>query len=211
MGLVTLTPPAVEPVLLADLKTFLRIDSGDTTNDTLLTSLNTAARVWAEAYTRRRFITQTLRLLADSFTYPVSYSFDATQTIKLPCPPVQSITTLQYFDANGNTVILNQGVDYIVDLQSNPARLTPPFGSSWPYARVIPNAVQITYVSGYGDAGTVPVPPVTGGPQGLSVPEGIKTGIKVLAGYWWNSSSPDENDIPKSVKAMLFPYRDLRL
>jgi len=47
--------------------------------------------------------------------------------------------------AGGGTVT---GLNFILDLQSQPARLTPVFGQMWPVARVVVNAVQITYQVG---------------------------------------------------------------
>src|SRR5215469_16680870 len=57
------TPPAVEPVLLADAKGQARIDTTD--DDTLVTNLITGARQWAERYTGRAFITQTWQMALD--------------------------------------------------------------------------------------------------------------------------------------------------
>lgn len=73
--------------------------------------------------------------------------------IMLPFPRVQQIVLFQYQDENGDTQVMTTGTgqgNYIADLQSQPARLTPPFGLMWPVARVIPNAVQVDYVTGYG-------------------------------------------------------------
>lgn len=42
------------------------------------------------------------------------------------------------------------GYNYVQDLQSNPARLTPLFGQMWPVARVVVNAVQVDFTCGFG-------------------------------------------------------------
>jgi uncharacterized phiE125 gp8 family phage protein len=96
--------------------------------------------------------------------------------------------------SGGGTVT---GKNYVEDLLSQPARLTPVFGQMWPVARVVANAVQITYVCGYGD-------------DPSAVPEGIKTGIKLLVNHWYENRLPDESNIPMMVRAALSPFRDLR-
>lgn len=294
MALINVVPPAVEPVSLAELKEFLRVDSGDTSNDAVISSLAIAARSWAEVYTQRRFITQTWQLSMDFFPgyidtklagQKVSAPFVAgpnailvgiRYAMVLPFPPIQTIETFTYQNANGQvtsmstgpstiasvtnsigqpiqittaaphglltggsvtiagndslltwlngetteditilsptTFLLNgtvgdgtsiagggtvTGYNYVLDLLSQPARLMPVFGQMWPVARVVANAVQIEYVCGYGDDET-------------TIPEGIKTGIKLLTNYWYENRVPDESNIPMAVKAVLGPYRDLR-
>ena len=56
MSLQLITPPAIEPVTLAEAKAHLKVDTTD--DDTLITSLIAAARARAEWHTRRAFITQ---------------------------------------------------------------------------------------------------------------------------------------------------------
>lgn len=296
MALILITPPAMEPVSLAELKQFLRVDAGDTTQDDTILSLEFAARSWAETYTRRRFVLQTVRLLVDFFpgyidmkmvgrkvSAPIAWGANAflaglQYAFELPLPPVQRIVLFQYLDANGNTTVMAEPANYTSDLQSNPARLAPPFGQFWPVARVVPNAVQLDYEVGYAMSLTVssagsppdlktlsaadyifqpsdvgrPISVVGGGPDGgtlntfvdavssplstatlrdalatvvasmpallVNAPNGdpahwalIKSGIRMLAGSWYDKRTPDQNRIPESVKAVLGPVRDLRL
>jgi hypothetical protein len=78
--------------------------------------------------------------------------------IALPYPRVRSIQSFSYQDENGEVQQMTVGVgqgQYSEDLASQPARLTPPFGQMWPVARVIANAVQVTYTTGYGGNITV--------------------------------------------------------
>src|SRR5690606_86660 len=46
--------------------------------------------------------------------------------------------------------------DYLLDAVSEPARLVPAHGKSWPATRVQVNAVQIKYVAGWANAAAVP-------------------------------------------------------
>lgn len=161
-------PPVVEPVSLSELKEFLRVDGGDTSQDGVLTALSMAARTWAEAFLKRRLVEQTWRVELDYF--PGYYAMITGQpgstpvltgpallagiryAIVLPYPPVESIVNFQYQSANGQVTVMNPATDFIQDLQSNPARLTPPFGQMWPVARVILNAIQIDFKVGYARA-----------------------------------------------------------
>lgn len=173
MALLTIVPPVSEPVTLADAKLFLRLDAGFTDDDALIGSLIAAARRWSEVYTQRRFIRQTVRLLMDFFPGYIDFKLAGQKVsspfvsganavlvgiryaIILPYPPVRAIVGFEYLDENGNTTAMTAGTNYVADIDSQPARLMPPFGQMWPVARVIANAVHVDYVSGYGANATV--------------------------------------------------------
>jgi hypothetical protein len=166
------------------------------------------------------------------------------------------------------------GENFVQDLSSNPARLTPVFGQMWPVARVVVNAVAITFVCGYAIPITVSAPNTddpnaiaasgytflaTDVGRPISIPgagnnggtlstviasvdganaetrdpvfravtdatallvnapsanpshwEMFKAAIKLLVAHWYENRVPDESNIPMSVKAVLWPTRDLR-
>lgn len=173
MGLITIIEPSSEPVSLDDMKLFLRVDESNTMDDALIGSLILAARRWAEVYTQRRFVRQTLRLLMDFFpgyidqklvgqnvSSPFVSGANAVlvgirYAMRLPCPPIHDIAAFNYLDVNGATTAMVEGTNYVADLASQPARLMPVFGQMWPVARVIANAVIVDYVVGYGGNITV--------------------------------------------------------
>lgn len=172
-ALVLISPPAVEPVTLFELKEFLRVDADDTSQDNVIAGLGMAARGWVEPRLRRRLVQQTWRLALDFF--PGYYAMVTGQpgsspvlsgpallagiryAIQLPFPPVNAIVNFQYQNANGVLTVMNPSTDFIQDLLSNPARLTPPFGAMWPVARVVLNAVEIDFQIGYARPITVSV------------------------------------------------------
>lgn len=182
MALNLISPPAVEPVSLTELKEYLRVDAGDTSQDGTIGDLLTAAWAWAETYTQRVFVQQTWRLLTDFFPGYIDLNLAGQKVsspfvsgsnavlvgiryaIAAPYPPLWRIVDFQYQDANGNVTPMTQitpgnpNGNYIADLQSNPARLTPPFGQMWPVARVVPNAVQVDFQCGYAMPVTVSAP-----------------------------------------------------
>lgn len=60
MKLECVVAPTVEPVTLAEAREYLRVDND--IEDTLITSLIKAARIWCENYTHQAYCQQTLRL-----------------------------------------------------------------------------------------------------------------------------------------------------
>lgn len=173
MAFLTLVQPAQEPVALEDAQNYLRLDPGFTSDNALISSLITAAREWCEAYCERAFVFQTKRLLMDYFPGYIDFKLAGQRVsspfvsgsnavlvgiryaIALPWPQVRQIVTFQYQDENGNVQTLTPGIDCIQDLDSQPARLMPLFGTMWPVARVVANAVQVDYVTGFW--GQIPV------------------------------------------------------
>ena len=65
MGLRVTTPPADEPVSLADARAHLRVDGTD--EDALIGGLIVAAREYAEGFTGRRFVTTDMELTLEQF------------------------------------------------------------------------------------------------------------------------------------------------
>ena len=65
MPSILLTPPSVEPIALADAKTYLRVATDD--DDDVIAALIAAARVHVEAQTRRALITQSWRIVRDAW------------------------------------------------------------------------------------------------------------------------------------------------
>lgn len=189
MGLLTIVEPAIEPVTLAQAYGYLRETPG--ADDLLVGSLITAARRWCEVYTQRRFITQTVRLLMDFFPGTVDMRLAGARVsspfvsgsnavlvgiryaILLPYPPVSSIAQFVYQDANGNPQQLIPATNYIQDLASQPARLTPLFGQMWPVARVVVNAVFVDYICGYGG-------PLTGNGVSIAASSAVTSGYAFL-------------------------------
>ncbi|MGD9545211.1 MAG: phage head-tail connector protein [Methylocystis sp.] len=86
--------PAIEPVSLADAKSWLREDGAE--EDQLIQALIVAARMTLEAYTRRFFITQSWRLIFDGWPSSVA----AHATLYIPFAPFQAVTAARVFDAD---------------------------------------------------------------------------------------------------------------
>ena len=172
MPLQLVTPPAEEPVSLAEAKQHLRVDSGD--DDLLIGSLITAARQAAETKTGRQLITARWKLVLDAFPGPslmqsatgASFSLPGHAILLAKCP-VQSAVSIEYLDMNGTTQVMPAS-DYVLDAACEPARLTPAFGKTWPSTLPQMGAVSVTFDAGYGAAS--------------AVPEGLKSWIKLRVG-----------------------------
>lgn len=111
-------------------------------HDDYLDQLLLAATAAAEKYTGRALLTQTWRLTLDRFP---------CGEIRLPRPPVQSVTSITYTDENGDGQTLDSSL-YVVAADSQPARIAPAYGEVWPATYLQPEVVTVTFVAGYGNA-----------------------------------------------------------
>jgi hypothetical protein len=224
MALICTAGPLIEPVSLSELKDMLRIDASDSTQDDVLYSLGVAARSWCETITQRRFVQQSWSLYMDWFPGYIDQKLAGQRVsspfvsgsnavlvgiryaLALPYPPVQAVNNFQFLDANGNTTVMTNNTDYVQDLLSQPARLTPPFGKMWPVARVIPNAVEVDYQVGY--ATPIQVTTVSGNAVlGTAVFTSVNVGQPVsIPGAGTNGGTL--NTIIKSVSSGVGTVRD---
>ena len=88
---VLITPPATEPVSLAEAKLYLRIDQDD--EDDLIRALVVAARLLVEAASGRMLIDQGWRIVLDRWP--------AGGVLRLPLSPVRQVTGVRVRDAAG--------------------------------------------------------------------------------------------------------------
>lgn len=151
MGLSLTSAPASEPVTLTEAKAHLR-ETG-TGQDTLITSLITAARRWCEQYQQRAYITQTYTLKLDGF--PCEPEGITGPVILLPKPPLVSVTSITYVDGDGASQTVSAS-DYVVQTDTTPGQIALAYDDTWPVTRAQENAVTVVYVAGYGAAAAVP-------------------------------------------------------
>lgn len=148
MPLITVTPPAVEPVTLAEAREWVRLESDDTANTNVLTLLIQAMREYAENLTGRAFVQRTLQLNLDGWPY--------CGEIELPCPPLVSVTSVKYTDQDEVLQTLDSTL-YQVDDVCEPGRIVQAWSAAaWPVAIAIPNSVRVLYVAGYDEYGSPP-------------------------------------------------------
>jgi hypothetical protein len=211
IALKLITAPASEPVTLAEVKLYLRIDGSD--DDTMLNNFITVARQIAEEYTNRKFINQTWDLWMDRFPSQVNFDALAPDTvtqgklseyisvqnyIEIPYYPLSSVTYLKTYDDDGTDYTMTS-TDYIVDTYTEPSRISLKNSTVWPSTFLRPvNGIQIRFVAGYGTlASAVPYP--------------IKQAIMELVGKFYSSRGCDETKLPSVAMALLGPYRVVRI
>lgn len=161
--LTQLSPPAAEPLTLADAKLHLRVDADITEDDGLIAALIVTARQQAEHRTGRALVTQQWRLGLDRF---------ADDSLELPLPKLQSVQSVTYLDADGVRQTL-AGAEYDVVTDELVGRLLPAFGKTWPDCRIRTGSVQVSYTCGYGAAS--------------DVPQSIKAWMLLAIGAWYEN------------------------
>lgn len=180
------TAPAVEPVTLSEAKAHLRIDSSD--EDTLISTLITAAREWCEEYLDRSLIHQQYVMRLDSFPYE----------IELPRPPMATsgtttALTLTYTLGDDSTAVL-AATEYRIDRNSTPGVVRQLREGTWPANLDDQNAITVTWWAGYGASGS-------------SVPAAIRSAMLMLVAHLWrNREMTTEaalSEVPMGTKALL--------
>ena len=144
MSLVLTSGPAAEPVHRTEMKLHLRVDGTD--EHSLIDSLSRGARQWIEGVINRQLVTATLVLRRSSFASP----------IVLPRPPLQSVTSVTYVDAAGDTQTASSAL-YDVVPELEPGHLRLAYGQSWPTTRGHTDDVAVTYKAGYSSVVTAVV------------------------------------------------------
>lgn len=189
---VLITPPAEEPVTLAEAMAQCRVE--DAAENDLITGLMLAGRDQVESITRRAILTQTWELVLDAWPQD--------RVIELPRPPLQSVESITYLDGAGVTQTLS-AEQYQVATVSAPGRVVLARGASWPSVELAPvEAIRVRFVAGWADAASVPAP--------------LKLAIKLLVGHWYENreevsvgAGVAQSQIPYGVDALLASYRVL--
>lgn len=170
------------------LRQLLRLEGDEYENDELLRALCDTAQARAEVYTRRKFITQTLTLRLDRFSYC---------PILLGTGPVKEITSIRFLDYAGvwQTV---PPTDYRLITSSEPAAVEPDFGKIWPVPRIGRDTVEINFVVGFGA-------------NQSAVPHDILHGVRMLTAHYFENRdsvrSGGLEEVPFGIKSQLDPWR----
>lgn len=199
---VSVTASSDSPAIsLTDMKSFLRVD--DTADDVQIIAYIATATEIVKEYLRVALLTETFVLKADGFTdgygddrllalgpgvHTASrpYVLGGGETLDLPFAPLQSVTSVVTFD-RGNNASTYDAARYQVALTSGRIYLNE--GEVWPSDLRAQDAVQVTYVAGYG-SGSIPAP--------------ILEAIRIYVEALYDGSCEGVN---MQMRQMLAPYR----
>lgn len=199
-SLTLVTPPSGEPVTLSDLKAQLRLDTSY--EDSLLSDYLTAARTLVEEYSRLALLTQTWSYSLDGSPidrlglagWPLLLPNTVREsTLELPRPPLQSVTSVTFYDAGGAATVFDPG-NYWVDTTTYPGRIALRQGKTWPVLLRNVNSFVVQYVSGYGASGT-------------SVPAPIRRAVLLTAAALYEAREGADDPLPPAARQLLQPYR----
>lgn len=214
MNLTRTADPAVEPLSTAELKDHLRLDGVE--EDALLGALITSARQACETYTRRSLVTQIWKLSLDGWPVrggrepwwdgtregSLDQMVETARTLALPRGPLQSITSVTVTDADGSRTVVDTSV-YTASTGLN-GRLALRAGQAWPSATAAVDAVEIVYVTGFGDSWN-------------DVPASLRHGLLILAAHLYEHREvfPDGDStmasLPAPVMGLWRPWRAVAL
>jgi uncharacterized phiE125 gp8 family phage protein len=180
------TAPVREPVTAAEVANAQRLGSLSADDTDLLTIYIGAARRYVEGRTARTINQTTLELALESFP---------SGEIVLPrATPLISVGSIIYRDSGAayNTLAASK---YVLDTTSEPGRVAPAYGESWPSFTPYPLApIKIIYTAGAAE--TSPATDVAVDPR-------IKQLALLLTGHWWENR--EGVVITKDGRAMQFP------
>lgn len=137
------TQPVSEPITLTEALKQLELSPSDTAHSDHVAALIHAAREQFEHDTDSCVLTQTLSVTLSGFC----------GDIHLPKRPIQSITSIAYYDSTNTTQTLSASV-YSLDAQRQLVRLK--YLQTWPDTLDRWDAVTVTYVAGYASVAVVP-------------------------------------------------------
>jgi uncharacterized phiE125 gp8 family phage protein len=148
--------PTVEPIGLNAAKLHIKAITGETVEDNdIISPIIAAAREYCENVTGRALAVQTIE------AYPNGFA----KIMQLPRPPLVSVTSVMYTDADGNEIAMDAS-NYIVDTAHGRIAIKeiPSF------APATLNPIKITYVAGK-----------------VGIPSLIRQAMLLLIGHWYSN------------------------
>jgi uncharacterized phiE125 gp8 family phage protein len=189
MSLILTQPPAAEPLALADLKAFLKVEGPE--EDGLIQSVAAAARAHLEALTGRAFVTQGWRIRRDAWP--------PAGRMALPIGPIASLDAVTVETAAGTVSVP------LARFRLDGAALPPRLGwqpGSLPVPGLPLAGIAIDVTAGFG------------APD--AVPPALVQAVRLLAAYWFDNRSlvtvgHEVAVMPRMVADLVAPFVARRL
>jgi hypothetical protein len=202
MSIKLITAPQIEPVTVDEVKLHTHIDYD--VEDSIISAWIESARVMAENFMRRSFIAQIWEMTLDSFpvTPLLLQRSPLMQLISIKYYDTDNTETTLYYDGYNPVTTTEEGgeepttnADFIIDPDSEPARIELAYGKTWPAVVLRPaNAVKVRYAAGYGlDA--------------EDVPANIRDAIMLYCAYRNENRAGEVVEVPKQFYDLLRPGR----
>lgn len=178
------SPPATEPVTLAEAKAHLRVTHN--ADDAYITTLIKTARGSIEAQTGLGLISQGWSVFLDDWP--------EQGIIELPLAPVLDIADIKVHGEDETFAIIDPA-HYYEDKVSRPARIILRGSRHWAAPGRAANGIEILLTIGF-----------------ASVPEPLREAVLQLVGHWHETRGDDTaDDRPLGVGQLIQPYRELRV
>lgn len=187
MPLILTTPPAAEPVSLAEAKTHLRVTHAD--DDAYIARLIVAARRAVEQATALRLVTQGWSLFVDRWP--------DCPALPLQLAPVTAISDIITYGDDDTTATVDPA-HYYLDHASRPARAVLRDGRTPPRGGRPVNAIEVRFTAGFGAA--------------TAVPEDLRQAILLTLAHWFDHRGDGEGGaLPMAALDLLAVHRSVRL
>ncbi len=167
-----ITAPIIEPVTVDEAKIYAHIDHD--VDDLLISSWIKTGRRLAEDYQRRAYYEQVWEMSFDGFP---------ALPLLIPRPPLIEIDYIRYYDTE-NAMTEMDLTNFIIDTNSEPARLAHAYGEIWPSIILRPiDALRIRYRCGFERMDVDDSTTTTFAPEYLSIPENVTDAIYLYCAY----------------------------
>lgn len=188
MAIQVVTPPAADPVSVAEAKAHCRVDSND--EDALIQGLIYTARDYIETVCNRVLMTQTLDYWLQDWP--------DGDTLKLPRSPAQSVISVTWYNPAGTPTVFAAS-NYGVDMVTEPGRIVLSSGAAWPGDELrVTNGIAVRFVAGWASA--------------AAVPRSVKQAMLLLIGHWFENREATtfgavSREVPFAVESLLLNLR----